>query len=1056
MVGYMHNGSRFAQTACLVTFIIFSLLPASASGKKDSVQAEKPTAQAGTSQSAPGTPLATETVTLAKIDQLIKQTKYSEALALLAEYIKLYPDNFDAAKSRIDRIMTTRHTYNDVENNLIDLAANNPGEADKNYQMVLKLEKIEQQPSVIHETIRTEVKNLTQFKACQQRFNEIINAAVAAVADKKYAEAAESFRTSSDGKQTAFEVYQEDFIAQNNPRSITQPVDKALLAVDTSITEYSSVQTELLGAYTAFMNAVNGRQFAQAQLAFAQVQAAFTKLAQIRNNTAQAGWQLETIFAGLKKNNPELTDASFLPFASRFILGLEKNSESGILGAMDTQWNELVLNMKNAVYGASLSESEKFAAAMQVDTLFAYPALHDDGRTAVASAGRYADLGVSVNGLNSLIQKKDGTTALVDTMPYERAMKFMTQFSTQAVTLIDQVHGFAQELQKAAQYKEPADRVAEVRFRKNGYATNLASSSVAFASYRDKARAAQSESWLLPFAPKQENLEQPAAVQKNNAPSSYSWDKSYTAYQHSYAEIERQAQTSARDMWVKSATLYAGAGNSIVAEYEGRSTEIHLLLPEVAGGQLQYPAECIAQLEKLQKDIAADSRILTDCRTQLGSGSLYRDSFTAEEQELINAINRLAQISQDGLALAQRAHTQQRNALLANNEAELRYQQAQQALAKENFDSARSYLQQSREKYSESLQLQEDAELRKKSDANLVALGQSITKAENEFVVRDVRRLKNEAKDAYYAGNFDQAETLLTRAETRWQVTNVDKDDELENLKALVNTALSMKTGRVIPPSAPLYPEMSQILSIANQYYTQGQKLMQQGKKSEATEILNQAKQKLNELKLVYPLNQEASLLTLRIDQLLDKRSFDTMFAQKVASARVNYKSNDATAKQQAYSDLVDLYEINPSYSGLKDLITQVEIELGFRKKPVDNTSVKRAASLAAQAKSVLATAGRDPEKLQRAKELALQAKALNEDNGDAVAVLDEVALKVGGQAVVVLSAADEQLYQRAVQELQKNNIIAANTIVQQLLTNAINKRSAKILELQKKVQALL
>jgi len=206
MVGYMHNGSRFAQTACLVTFIIFSLLPSSASGKKDSVQAEKPTAQAGTSQSAPGTPLATETVTLAKIDQLIKQTKYSEALALLAEYIKLYPDNFDAAKSRIDRIMTTRHTYNDVENNLIDLAANNPGEADKNYQMVLKLEKIEQQPSVIHETIRTEVKNLTQFKACQQRFNEIINAAVAAVADKKYAEAAESFRTSSDGKQTAFEV----------------------------------------------------------------------------------------------------------------------------------------------------------------------------------------------------------------------------------------------------------------------------------------------------------------------------------------------------------------------------------------------------------------------------------------------------------------------------------------------------------------------------------------------------------------------------------------------------------------------------------------------------------------------------------------------------------------------------------------------------------------------------------------------------------------------------------------------------------------------------------
>lgn len=265
-----------------------------------------------------------------------------------------------------------------------------------------------------------------------------------------------------------------------------------------------------------------------------------------------------------------------------------------------------------------------------------------------------------------------------------------------------------------------------------------------------------------------------------------------------------------------------------------------------------------------------------------------------------------------------------------------------------------------------------------------------------------------------------------------------------------------MKTGRVIPPTAPLYPEMSQILSIANQYYTQGQKLMQQNKKTEATDILNQAKKKLNELKLVYPLNQEASLLSLRIDQLLDRQAFITMFAQKVANAKVNYKSSDANTKQQAYSDLVDLYEINPDYPGLSDLIYQVQIELGLRKKPVDNSSLKKAQTLANQAKALLASAGRDSAKLEQAKQRALQALALDQGNDLAMTVLDEVALKAGGQAVVVLSATDEGLYQKAVQELQKNNIIAANTIVQQLLSNPSNRRSAKILELQKKVQALL
>ena len=85
-----------------------------------------------------------------------------------------------------------------------------------------------------------------------------------------------------------------------------------------------------------------------------------------------------------------------------------------------------------------------------------------------------------------------------------------------------------------------------------------------------------------------------------------------------------------------------------------------------------------------------------------------------------------------------------------------------------------------------------------------------------------------------------------------------------------------------------------------------------------------------------------------------------------------------------------------------------------------------------------------------------MEALALDNDNETAIGVLDEISLRTGGQATVVLSAADEELYQKAVLALQKNNIIAANTIVTQLLSKQSNKRSAKILELQKKVQSLL
>ena len=46
--------------------------------------------------------------------------------------------------------------------------------------------------------------------------------------------------------------------------------------------------------------------------------------------------------------------------------------------------------------------------------------------------------------------------------------------------------------------------------------------------------------------------------------------------------------------------------------------------------------------------------------------------------------------------------------------------------------------------------------------------------------------------------------------------------------------------------------------------------------------------------------------------------------------------------------------------------------------------------------------------------------------------------------------------YQKAIQELQNNNIIEAYALVQRLLQSAKNKRSPKILDLQKKIQALL
>ena len=58
--------------------------------------------------------------------------------------------------------------------------------------------------------------------------------------------------------------------------------------------------------------------------------------------------------------------------------------------------------------------------------------------------------------------------------------------------------------------------------------------------------------------------------------------------------------------------------------------------------------------------------------------------------------------------------------------------------------------------------------------------------------------------------------------------------------------------------------------------------------------------------------------------------------------------------------------------------------------------------------------------------------------------------------APVVLSAADEALYQNALADLQKNKVFDANAKLTQLMKNSVNARSAKIIKLKKRIEAQL
>ena len=984
-----------------------------------------------------------ESLSLTEIDMLIHDTNYDKALAQLHLYIEKYPGQFDEAQKRIKKIMDARNRYTVLANTLIDVIQNDPGNDEKILALTNQLEALEKHPTEKQLTFIRDAKVAAQFNYYRAKFTEIMKSSADLTRRENYSGSVDTVRS-------GFYMYQEDFFEQNTAQNIVEPVRLSLDRIDRRIASYKTLQPRLNEAVNVFIRAVKTKDSVQAESAFKNVQSVYAEYADIRNDTCAAGWRLQSVFDEMKKADPELTDASFLPFMQRFLFGIGSIPDAGIVAAMDYEWDVLTKRMETEIYSAMYDNADSFnkSAAGNIFAGYTVPS-----RLPLDSLIKFASLENSVRGLYSLLKTNDGDAPVDKLADFSVSTDYAVGLSKRIITLLSDSNGMLAVKAKALSPAVPSDPAA-AELNGNTYASDL----IAAALELEKNTAGgagkillESE-WAVPYVQLKDR--QLSLNVQNQIPK---WDPLESAYRKLDGDAVEFVKKTAVGFREQAASYYASCGISYA---ESRKADFAVLqklyngtLDETTGLTAKYPQESLDFILEFRKNIAADKSVLERAKN-VRSGGKYTESYMPSLQSVADSVEVLDSLTQTITEIEAGATEQVRLARRARNEADLRFSQARTALAADDFDTARRRLQDARTKYNESLSYQESPSLRSDTDTALSSLGGEISRKQNEVIVRQVRTLKTRARTEYYNGNFDTAESLLTQAKTQWALTNVDEDDEITNLLALVSTALSMKTGRTIPPTAPLYPEMSQILSIAQQYFKQGSDLVNRGKREEGERMLSQALQKLRELQLVYPLNQDASLLTLRIQKILDPDGFNDLFAKRVETARENYTV--AGRQQSSYTDLLDLYAINQSYPGLKQLIYNVEIDLGIRQKPVDRTALSQSKTLTVEAQRMVDAAGRDEVKLQAALSKVDEAIRLNPDNDDAMLLKDRIQTSVGGKAAVVLSSGDEAKYQQAITELQNNNIVTANALVEQLLQKPSNKRSSKILDLQKKIKALL
>ena len=907
----------------------------------------------------------TEEISLFEIDRLIKDTEYDKALQLLNSYLKKHPENFDNVQVRIKKIMNARKQYSALAEQLLWIIENEPENSQKIYEITEQLEQFEKNPSNQIKNFIQDAKKSSEFNYFRSLFLTIQKESASFTERKLYNLAILKIKE-------GFWLYKDEFYAKwnNNPQIIEQMENlinqlemQTIVFEDKTLVNQINEQTQIIDEF------ISQKKYNEINKELENITKSIQILAGIRNNLLNIIEKMSELYE--KNYDSDLNDASYIPFMIRFISGVDNIPHSGILGCVEYYWDLTVKNLNDKVFTQlqnnyydftdslnnenkekmqeNLESIQKFVA-IQRKILDFYNLFEQDSDYKKENPLEYyyvlgdtllvlSQKTLSVNELyfklleiqqeqSILIEKILNDTENTD----DKKIKSLFDLSSQAAKIVGNKNDY--ELQNYQWYNKYKKQ------KKDIWNSLLQTYNFLVDKTFNEAKNIQLDLFNQIFYAYKSNIET----------NSFDIEKRFEVAQElldglpvqlSKEEIQQMKENSQIIVDFDYAKKHKTEENlGILYCYPNfAQTLIMDAQSKIKNTQSKINNYCDAVYSNLK-----ENSLISSENNSSNSQEFYIDYMDNQQKyfsEYEKKCNNL-------LGMAK----QQRNkSILARNEGELRFSEAQVSLEKNDFDMARKKLQDSLKKFDESLKYQDDYELRLECDSKLYELGIKIAKLENEIVVKEVRELKNKAKDAYFNGRFEDAQKYLNQAKSRWSVTNEIPDEEIVMLSNFVNSAISMKTGRDIPVSAPQYPEMSQLLNLAYAYFEEGSELIKKGKRNEGITKLDIAVENVQKLQLVYPLNQEAAILTLRINQLKDSKKFEREFSQKINAAKL--MCENPKTRKEGYANLLDYYEIQPDYKGLKELIYKVEIDIGIRQKKADNSGVKKANKLLSEAKKI-------------------------------------------------------------------------------------------------------
>ncbi|MDR3122794.1 MAG: hypothetical protein LBU16_03330, partial [Treponema sp.] len=696
---------------------------------------------------------------LARADKLIAQRQYDEAIRILARHTGEKPDEFHRAQKRLRKIMRLRDGYNTLTGELLDVLLTDPDNSEKILDLTRRLETLEPARGTVRQFI-AQVEELALFGYNRRLLEQIMVEARELLDRGEYAAAMRRYAGGLD-------IYQDKFFSMEYEESVYAQVRLSLGSL-------MSVIEEFAGLVAPFNNAVAGigqvaaaggaDNLAQLRDYYARISPLLERLIAVNNAVAETGNYFDEQLARFRQEDPNLGDRNYLAFASRVLRGRsDSDVQEGFLGSIAGLWasglSRFDAGLKNAAdmayRNAHAAQESRPQAREQFELVSAYGAL----------AMEYLD------DWNRFYQGQDFQTYeyFGDTVVAFKAQDYLQYYALdraaesriEAGPLLAQYHRLASSdytaLDAWRQGEMDAKTALAGEARVRGVCHDLA------VMVEEALRRLNADDWALSdlrreltgererFAPMTDAL----ALYEGLDANLFLMENAAAIREYAIANGDLQDRAIEWKGWFAEANRFlAGEPNAdaaYVVRYPREALDLFARIDQGSARGLEDGGALIARYEAEPPRFFREPRI----------AALYNG--------LRSLLRELEDLRESSLDLEQTARIQVAQAEAFELEGDRFFREAQTALARGNFDTARDRALLSGERYDASLAIQESAALRRTRDTNLIALGAEITRLENEAVVREVRSLVNSARETYFEGDFETAEEYLVRAMNRWR-----------------------------------------------------------------------------------------------------------------------------------------------------------------------------------------------------------------------------------------------------------------------------------------------